>query len=155
MKTRLLRAALLVVVAGSYLVYVFQMTRGAFWTSGIGDWMDPYFINALLEDWYRSFQRIADPSSPPMYFPTRGTLGYSHGLVTYAVFYAPLRLFVHPFLAYNLTLLLVLASGIACLYLLLRKLGLSAMEAVACSSGTRSVCRRATRPAACRVPHQT
>ena len=41
MKTRLARAALVLAVAGSYLVYVFELSHAGFWTSGIGDWMDP------------------------------------------------------------------------------------------------------------------
>jgi hypothetical protein len=130
MKTRLARAALVLAAAGGYLVYVFQPSHGAFWTSGIGDWMDPYFINALLEHWYQSAISLRDPSSPPMYFPARGTLGYSHGLVLFAVFYGPVRLFLHPFLAYNVTLLLVVATGMLCLYVLLRRLGLSLAEAL-------------------------
>ena len=130
MKTRLVRAAVVLAVTGSYVVYVFQLSRAAFWTSGIGDWMDPYFINALLEHWYDSAMNLGDPSSPPMYFPARGTLGYSHGLILYAVFYAPVRPLAHPFLAFNLTLLLVVGTGTLCLYVLLRRLGLSLVEAL-------------------------
>jgi hypothetical protein len=113
-----------------YLIHVFQVFDARFWHAGLSYWLDPYFINVLLEHWYVSLRDGADPSSPPMFFPARKTLGYSHGLVLYVPFYVPLRLFLHPFLAYNWTLLLVFAVGIACLYALFRKLGLSLVEAL-------------------------
>jgi hypothetical protein len=118
---RLLDLSILLVTSAAYLAYVFRFAEGTFWTTGAGDWIDPYFINALLEHWYRSVASLADPASPPMYFPARKTLGYSHGLVLYAPFYIVCRLFLHPFQAYNLTLLIVIAVGIVCLYLLFRK----------------------------------
>ena len=127
---RFLRASIAVVTVASYLAYVFHLPSAAFWTSGIGDWMDPYFINALLEHWYHAALTLSDPSSPPIYFPVRGTLGYSHGLVLYSLFYVPLRLVTHPFLAYNLTLLSVVATGTLCLYALLRRLGLAFVESL-------------------------
>ena len=128
---RLLAQAIVLVTSASYLAYVFRFAEGTFWTTGAGDWIDPYFINALLEHWYRSATTMADPSSPPMYFPVPKTLGYSHGLVLYAPFYVLSRLFLHPFQAYNLTLLLVIEVGILCLYLLLRKFyALSFMESL-------------------------
>jgi hypothetical protein len=95
--------------------------------------MDPYFINALLEHWYRALTRLEDPSSPPMFHPVRGTLAYSHGLILYAPLYACLRLAVAPFLAYNLTLVLVLGGGTACLFLLLRRSGASLVESLVLS----------------------
>lgn len=118
---RLVSASILLAVSLSFLSRAFQLSLATFWDSGMGDWMDPYFINALLEHWYRSVLSGTDPSSPPMYFPTRHTLGYSHGLVLYAPFYLPLRPFLHPFQAYNLTLFVVLEIGIVCLYVLFRK----------------------------------
>ena len=96
----------------------------------MGDWMDPYFINALLEHWHHSVWTLSDPASPPMYFPAPGTLGYSHGLVLYAPFYLAFRLVAHPFQAYNLTLFAVMLSGSVCLYPCLRRLfDLSFLEA--------------------------
>src|SRR5919112_6009496 len=92
--------------------------------------MDPYFINALLEHWFHAVRTFGNPASPPMYFPEQNTLGYSHGLVLYALFYVPLRFFFHPFRAYNLTLFAVMETGILCLYLLLRKLKLSFIESL-------------------------
>jgi hypothetical protein len=58
-------------------------------------------------------------------------LGYSHGLILYAPFYFVVRPFLHPFVAHNATIFLVIECGIVCLYLLFRKFGrLSAIEAI-------------------------
>jgi hypothetical protein len=118
---RLVRAMAVVVLSLAYLSSVFRVFDSTFRTSGLGDWVDPYFINTLLEHWYRSLAQLTDPASPPMYFPVRNTLGYSHGLVLYAPFYVPFRALFHPFQAYSLTLMAVMATGIVCLYLLLRR----------------------------------
>ncbi len=88
------RALVLLIVSVSYLAYVFRFSEWLPRTRGLGDWQDPYFINALLEHWYRSAASFTDPSSPPMYFPAQKTLAYSHGLILYAPFYSALRLFV-------------------------------------------------------------
>ena len=121
-------------VSLGYLCYVFDLSGERAWSSGLGDWMDPYFINALLEHWHRSIGRFTDPASPPMFHPVQGTLGYSHGLILYAPFYVPLRQILHPFIAYNLTVLLVMATGTICLYLINRRsLGLSFVESLVLS----------------------
>jgi hypothetical protein len=125
-----LRAFVSAAVPLLFLVYVFQIFEPPFWHAGLAHWLDPYFINALLEAWYISLRDVHDPSSPPMYFPVEHTLGYSHGLVLFAAFYIPLRLFLHPFLAYNWTVFLVLASGIVCLHVLFRKRGLTFAESL-------------------------
>ncbi|MDP9224022.1 MAG: hypothetical protein M3P18_09220 [Actinomycetota bacterium] len=65
---KLLHAAILLAVSLSYLSYVFHHT---FWRSGLGDWIDPYFINYLLEHWYHSVSTLSDPSSPPCIFRCR------------------------------------------------------------------------------------
>ena len=96
------------VLSAYYLGSAFQLARRTFWTRGLGDWIDPYFINFLLEHWYRSLSTFTDPSSPPMFAPIRGTLGYSHGLVLYAPFYFVLRPFFHPFQSYGLMLFVVI-----------------------------------------------
>ena len=104
----------------AYFTYVFQITNGSFFNSSLGDWVDPYFINYLLEHWRHALLHLSDPSSPPMFFPVRGTLGYSHGLILYAPFYIAARLFLHPFIAYNASIFLVMMTGSLCLYALLR-----------------------------------
>jgi hypothetical protein len=117
---KLFRASVLLAVTLGYLSIAFRLS-GPFWTTGLGDWYDPYFINYLLEHWYLSAARLTDPISPPMFFPAEGTLGYSHGLVLYAPFYAAARWFLHPFQAYNASLLIVMATGVVCLYAICRR----------------------------------
>ena len=114
------RTAPILVLSLWYLSFVFHVLDARWWNAGIGDWLDPYFINFLLEHWHVSVSGLTDPASPPMYFPVRGTLGYSHGLILYAPFYMAARTFLHPFQAYNVTLFLVLETGIMCLYFVFR-----------------------------------
>ena len=124
----------LVLVLALPLAYFASAFRIADWKppeSGLGDWMDPYFINFLLEHWYYSISTFRNPLSPLMYFPVSGTLGYSHSLILYAPFYVVLRPFVDEFQAYTLALMLVLVTGAACLLVLLRRLGLGLVEALA------------------------
>ena len=51
----------------SYLAYVFHFFSPRFWTRGVGDWIDPYFVNVLLEHWHRTIWTLTDPASPPMF----------------------------------------------------------------------------------------
>jgi len=118
---RIGRASIVLVVSLSYLSYVFDILHPTFWQAGLGDWIDPYFINYLLEHWYHSLSILSDPSSPPMFYPAQKTLGYSHGLILYAPFYVPVRAFFHPFQAYSLSLFLMIETGIICLYVIFRK----------------------------------
>jgi hypothetical protein len=124
------RASLVLVLTLAWLGHIFHLGSRAFWTRGIGDWGDPNFINVLLEHWYRDLLRFRDPSSPPMFFPATRTLGYSHGLILFAPFYIAVRPFLHPLLADNVSLLLLITCGTLCLYVLLRKLGLDVLVAV-------------------------
>jgi hypothetical protein len=118
---RVARAATVVALTTAYFLHVFRFPDDTAVTTGLGDWVDPYFINYLLEHWHHSIWTLSAPSSPPMYFPARGTLGYSHGLILYAPFYLSVRPLLDPFQAHNATLFLVLVSGSLCLYALLRK----------------------------------
>src|SRR5439155_7567391 len=120
---KLLRLSAVIAVSAVYFGHIFQLPHGAFWTAGLGDWVDPYFINFLLEHWHHSLRHFADPSSPTMYFPVRGTLGYSHGLILYALFYLAVRPFMDAFQAYNVTLLLVMEIGSVSLYVIFRRVG--------------------------------
>ena len=125
----------MLVLSVSYFSYVFQLSHHTFLQSGLGDWIDPYFINFLLEHWYHSVWSFTDPSSPLMYFPVQRTLGYSHGLILYAPFYLAVRSFLDPFSAYTLTLFLVLETGSLCLYLVFRKfIGLGFIESLLLSA---------------------
>ncbi len=112
---------MVVAVSAAYFCYVFQVFDHAFWVSGLSAWLDPYFLNYLLEHWYYSVRNLWDPASPPMYFPTQGSIGYSCGLILYAPFYLIVRPFLHPFPAYSIALLLVVETGALCLYAILRK----------------------------------
>ena len=116
-----LRASVVLALSLSYLFYVFHIFHETFWTAGLGDWIDPYFINYLLEHWYHALSTVTDPFSPPMFYPAQKTIGYSHSLILYAPFYIPVRLFFHPFQAYSLSLLVVIETGIICLYVILRR----------------------------------
>jgi hypothetical protein len=114
------RGLAVLLISLPFVFSVFHVRDAAFWTNGLGDWLDPYFINYLLEHWHHSLVTLSSPASPPMYFPVPRTLGYSHGLVLYAPFYEAVRPFLHPFQAYSVALLLVLETGIVCLYLFFR-----------------------------------
>lgn len=118
---RPIRAAIAFCLLSFYIGWVFRLTDGTIWHLGLGDWMDPYFSNALMEHWYQSLLRMSDPSSPPMYHPVRGTLGYSHGLILYVPFYAAARPFLHPFAAQTVMLLLVMVTGMVCLFAVFRR----------------------------------
>ena len=118
---RTLRAAVVLAVSLSYLSYVFDVFHDRFWTAGLGDWIDPYFINYLLEHWFHAVTTFSAPFSPPMFFPAEKTIGYSHALLLYAPFYVPVRAFFHPFQAYSLSLLVIIETGIVCLYVIFRR----------------------------------
>lgn len=122
---------MLLAVSLAYLSFVFDIFHATFWTAGLGDWIDPYFINSLLEHWYHSVRTLSDPSSPPIFFPVQGALGYSHGLILYAPFYIAVRLFLHPFQAYSVSLFVMIETGIICLYVIFRRFfGLSFVESL-------------------------
>jgi hypothetical protein len=132
---QLARASIVLALSAWYFARVFRLPDDTLLRSGLGDWIDPYFINFLLEHWHHSIWSLADATSPPMYFPARGTLGYSHALVLYVPFYMAVRPFLHPFQAYNVTLFLVLETGALCLYLIFRKfVGLGFVESLLLSA---------------------
>ena len=121
---RMVRAAVVLAVPGVYFAHVLQFWNdGIALKSGLSDWLDPYFINYLQEHWLVSVLTLSDPASPPMFFPARGTLGYSHALVMYAPFYAIARIFVDPFPANTIALFIVMVGGSLALYVVLRQVG--------------------------------
>src|SRR5690349_12715338 len=120
-RARVARGMIVLVLSIVYFGYVFQVLRPPFRTSGLSAWLDPYFLNVLAEHWYHSLLTLSDPTSPLMFFPKQGTIGYSSALILYAPFYALVRPFLHPFTAYSVSLLLVLETGVLCLYVLFRK----------------------------------
>ena len=118
--SRLARGTAVVVLSIVYTAYVFRHAWGEFFTVGLGDWIDPYFINALLENWYRSLTELSAPA-PPWFFPSHRVLGFSHSLVLFAPFYAVPRLVLHPLAAYNVAVFSVIAAGSIGLYALVRR----------------------------------
>ena len=60
------RALLLLAVSIGYFGYVFQVQSPAFMTSGLSEWLDPYFLNLVAEHWYHSLLTLSDPASPLM-----------------------------------------------------------------------------------------
>lgn len=128
---RLARAVLVLTATIAYLGFVFRLDERAFRSAGLGDWIDPYFINGLLEHWFHVAASMANPASPPIFHPVPHVIGYSHGLVLFAPFYVPLRLWLHPFLAYTGAIFAVMLVGTAALYAWLRHHGRSFVEAVA------------------------
>jgi hypothetical protein len=131
--TRLARGAVLLALSTTYLAYVFRVADGEWRRMGLGDWLDPYFINSLLENWRYSVTHLTSPLSPPVFFPVRGTLGYSHSLVLYAPLYIVARLWLHPFIAYTATLFAIIEIGTVCLYVIFRKfVGLTFAESLIC-----------------------
>ena len=97
------------------------MPSGDWSRKGLGDWIDPYFINSLLEQWWYSLTHLQSPASPPVFFPARGTLGYSHSLVLYAPLYTLARVWLHPFTAYTATLFAIVEIGTLSLYVVFRR----------------------------------
>lgn len=128
---RAVRAAAVLAITAGYLAYVFRLGDRRVKDAGLGDWIDPYFINALLEHWYHVARTFADPASPPMFHPAPHVLGYSHGLILFAPFYVALRAWLHPFHAYTAAIAAVMLTGTLCLYALLRRIGRPFAEALA------------------------
>jgi hypothetical protein len=60
---RVLRAAAVLAASLPFLSDVFGLSTPAFWQAGLGDWIDPYFINFLLEHWYHAVTTFSDPFS--------------------------------------------------------------------------------------------
>lgn len=125
------RRGVLLALVTAYLAYVFRLTSGQWLRMGLGDWIDPYFINSLLEDWRYSLTNLASPASPPVFFPVRGTLGYSHSLMLYAPVYLVARLWLDPLMAYTATLFTIVEIGTLSLYVAFRRfVGLGFVESL-------------------------
>jgi hypothetical protein len=119
--------------ATTYYFHVFRFSTDLPFTRGLGDWIDPYYVNVVLENWYYSVVNLNGSTTPPMYFPDVAAR-YSHGFILYAPIYTAIRLFAHPFVANTLTVAVVMIGGSWCLYLLFRRLGLAAIEAFVLSA---------------------
>ena len=115
-----LRAAIVIGLSAWYFAGVLHLADGAWKTSGVNGWIDPYFINVILEHWRTSLLHGTSPASPPV-FPATHTLGFSHGLVLYSPFYVLARTWLPPFQAHTIALWFVMTVGTVSLYLLLRR----------------------------------
>lgn len=83
---------------------------------------DSLFIGYVLEHWHRALGGAVAWHSPQMYHPVPQTLGNSDALVGLALPYHLLRAAgLGPFVALNVTTLLVTLLGFAACYLLLRR----------------------------------
>jgi hypothetical protein len=118
---RTTRGVVVLALSLAYFAYAFRLMSGEWRRMGLGDWLDPYFINRLLEDWRYSFWHLTNPASPPVFYPALGTLGYSHSLMLYGPLYAIIRLWLHPFTAYTFTLFTVMVLGAVCMYVVFRE----------------------------------
>ena len=88
----------------------------------IGDATDSRFINLVLEHWFSVFSGREAPADLPIFYPERGTLGYSDALFGFALPYVLLRaLNIDPFTANKLVLLGLHALGSVAFFLLLSR----------------------------------
>lgn len=98
-----------------------------FFTSGfdkiIGTDGDARLQVFLLEHWVQVAQGDGSWTSPQVFFPTKGVLGYGDALLLDEVFYLPLRAVgLDPYLAFQWTLILLSAVGFVALFVFLRRL---------------------------------
>ena len=69
----------------------------------IGDGGDARLDIFLRENWYQFLRGRAEFLSPPMFFPIKGTLGYSDAYLLDGLIYVPLRIIgLDPFLSFEL-----------------------------------------------------
>jgi hypothetical protein len=91
---------------------------------------DSRFVAFLLEHWNNVLHGRADWLSPPIFWPVRGTLAYSDGLVGMGIVHAALRARLGVFPAMNAQLILLSIATFAAAYALFsRGFGLSVLAA--------------------------
>ena len=91
-----------------------------------GDQGDVRLIIFTLEHWWNTYQGNASWQSPPFYYPTRGTLGYTDALFLPSLIYSAIRALgtyrfatFDIFVAFQGTLFVLVALGyVGCLFLL-------------------------------------
>lgn len=84
---------------------------------------DNAFIIYILEHWFRALHGQASWANPAMYFPFKGLLGWSDGLVLFEVLYAPLRwLGLDEFLAAEVMVIISSLIGFMTFVALIRRL---------------------------------
>ena len=71
------------------------------------DTNDSRFITSILEHWFAVARGIANWNSPLMFYPEKGTLGYSDFLLGYAILYVPARFIgLQPHVALNVVVII-------------------------------------------------
>jgi hypothetical protein len=80
--------------SGAWLVGALWFFRDQ-WDTGFhklnGDGGDSAFIVYILEHWFRVIHGQASWANPAIFYPYKGILGWSDGLILFEVIYAPLR----------------------------------------------------------------
>ena len=83
---------------------------------------DARLIVFVQEHWVQVLRGEVSWTSPEVFFPTKGVLGYGDAFLLDEIFYLPLRaLGMDPFLAHQWTLILLSGVGFVSLFVFLRK----------------------------------
>ena len=107
-------------IPGALIFFRAQFTSG-FDKIG-GDNGDGRLAVVLHEHWLEVFRGHVSWTSPPFFFPVKGTFGYSDTYLLNQLFYTPLRLAgLDQFLALEWTLVLMSVVGFVGMFVLLRR----------------------------------
>ena len=110
---------LVVWLVGAAVFFRDQWEHG--WKFMMGNDGDARLIVYLNEHWFQVFHGHGSWLNPQFFYPVKGLLGWSDTFFLYQVFYTPLRLVgFGPFLAMQLTIVLLSLVGVAALYALVR-----------------------------------
>lgn len=122
-KTRNLLPWLFSLAVGALGTYQYHLTQFASrFNTFFGDRGDARGVVYLCEHWYQSLRGQAELLSPGMFYPVKGTLGYSECLVGYGVPYAILRACgVEMFSALEIIVILLTFLNYATCFILLYK----------------------------------
>jgi hypothetical protein len=107
-------------LAGALVFFRAQWRSG--WNLVMGNDGDSRLEVYLNEHWFRVFHGQASWLNPQFFYPVKGLLGWSDAFLLYQVFYSPLRLAgADPFLATQLTMVLLSLVAFASCYALIRR----------------------------------
>ena len=106
-------------LVGAVIFFREQWEHG--WKFMMGNDGDARLIVYLNEHWFQVFHGHGSWLNPQFFYPVKGLLGWSDTFFLYQVFYTPLRLVgCEPFLAMQITVVLLSLVGVAAFYALLR-----------------------------------
>ena len=112
-------AVLLGWAVGATVFFREQWEHG--WKFTMGNNGDARFVVYLNEHWFQVFHGHGSWLNPQFFYPVKGLLGWSDTFFVYQIFYTPLRLVgCSPFLAMQLTVVLLSLAGVAGFYFLIR-----------------------------------